>query len=331
MGACAKPSPPVEEPIELSLNLFCPEVNPQWTDSVGPWCNEIEARSDGKVKIVPYFACALSSMADNYDSVISGIADMGFNLTNACPERFPMFDVMSFPNVGTVCNNPGYIHWQLYEKFPELQAAFSETHLLFLTSCTWIGMVAAKPILSLEDIKGLKMHASPGWMAKRAGAMGASVSTMPIPDVYMSLQRGVIDGSECTYILLLCNKYGEQVKHFTEANLFGYTPFYLVMNKDKWDSLPADIQKIFSDVSKDYAERMGDEANWRLNEDAKKVAIETFDLQIHQLTPGEAAKFMEVVKPVRDEFIADLEAKGLPGEQLMEEWERLQDKYALPH
>ncbi|MBW1751056.1 MAG: hypothetical protein JRJ37_10255, partial [Deltaproteobacteria bacterium] len=63
--------------IKLSLNLAIPQTHKRWVKAIKPWIAEIEKRSEGKVKILPYFAQSLSKQAEIYDSIVVGIADIG--------------------------------------------------------------------------------------------------------------------------------------------------------------------------------------------------------------------------------------------------------------
>jgi TRAP-type C4-dicarboxylate transport system substrate-binding protein len=330
MAARAARAASQQEPIELSLNMIIPPIHMRWLNVEKPWVEELEKRTGGRIKIMPHFAASLTSPQDNFDSVITGIADMALGITHATPGRFLMDQALWLSKPDKIIKNPGYVYWQLYKKFPELQAEYSEVHVLFLFASPWEGIAGAKkPILKIGDLKGMKMFSAGGWPAKVLSALGATPINMPLAEVVMAIEKGVIDGAGGPYELLVSRKYGEVLKHFTDVNVVGYTQFYMVMSKSKWDSLPKDIQKIFNEMSGEYAIRLEDEGNWKINEDAKEIAAKEMGVKFYDLPPEEMAKFVGAVQPVEDAFATELESKGLPGKKLMKEWDRLQDEYGI--
>ncbi len=60
----------------LSLNLPIPPIHNRWNYALKPWIEELEKRSNGRIRVEPYFAEALSKEADAFESVKTGVADM---------------------------------------------------------------------------------------------------------------------------------------------------------------------------------------------------------------------------------------------------------------
>lgn len=78
-----------EEPIVLTFNLGMPPIHQRWVNAIKPWCDELEKRSNGRIKIEPYFANALGKRSDAMDSVRTGIADLAKRLSAPTPARSP--------------------------------------------------------------------------------------------------------------------------------------------------------------------------------------------------------------------------------------------------
>ena len=103
-------------------------------------------------------------------------------------------------------------------------------------------------------------------------ALVAAPVPMPMPDVYEALRREVLEGTMLDLSVLRQWKFAE-VEKFVTANWqlgTGYT-FYFVMNKNKWNSLPADVKKLFSDVAAEFAEKQA--VTWN---DIDREAIDYF-------------------------------------------------------
>ena len=61
------------------------------------WCRDLERRSGGRIKATFYPGGILTPAAQTFDSVITGIADIGFGPMGVTPGRFPLTEVMEQP------------------------------------------------------------------------------------------------------------------------------------------------------------------------------------------------------------------------------------------
>lgn len=86
---CAQAARAAGEPIVLTLNLGMPPIHQRWVKAIKPWCEELKRRSNGRIRIEPYFVDALGKRADAMDSVRTGIADMAEAPFSSNPGAFP--------------------------------------------------------------------------------------------------------------------------------------------------------------------------------------------------------------------------------------------------
>jgi TRAP-type C4-dicarboxylate transport system substrate-binding protein len=303
-----------EKPIVLTLNLPIPPIHTRWSDAIKPWCDEVTRRTNNRVEIKPYFAQALSTMAENYDSIVKGIADMAECAIGLKPGRLPIMEQMMYfvwPSVAI--NKPSEMLWKMYEEMPELQNEFRETKLLFLHMNGNMGFgTTKKPIYKIEDCKGLKMDViGSGLLMDKFKALGFSTVFMPMSDIYMALERGVLDGSQIDWDLGVSRRWGDIVKYINQITML--TPsFYMIMNKKKWDSLPPDIQKVFEEMSGQYAARQFDEY-WK---NAELTAKKKWETEMGGTTivfsKEEMQKADNLIVPIISKYVEDSE-KNIPG------------------
>ena len=111
-----------------------------------------------------------------------------------------------------------------------------------------------RPIVKPEDLNGIKLRTPRGvWRVKMFEAYGASPTPMAFSEVFVALQTGTIDGQENP----LSNIYGakfQEVQKFLSMSGHVYSPSYIVMGKDYFDGLPANIQQILVDVGRSVEE-----------------------------------------------------------------------------
>jgi len=183
----------------------------------------------------------------------------------------------------------------------------------------------------MEDVKGLKIRIEGKYESMFVeGLGGAGVYLSPM-DLYSSLERGVLDGVIFQWDGVLQYGLEKIAKYRADAKIL-CRGMPLVMNKDKWNSLPPDIQTIFIDASglKHSAEAgvKADELNI-----ARRQQVVDYDKQvgnpgIYVLPDSEMLKWRAVAKTVQDKWAADCEALGLPGRAMLQDAITLTDKYS---
>ena len=131
-----------------------------------------------------------------WKGIRSGIADIGWCVQGYWPEQTPLSDVMSLPFLPISSAEKGSeTLWKLYEKFPSVQKEFNEIQPLVLYTSSPNLLVSKKQVRTLEDFKGLKLRVLGGPPTEMAKALGAVPTLIPMPDVYQSLDKGVVDGA----------------------------------------------------------------------------------------------------------------------------------------
>ena len=113
-------------------------------------------------------------------------------------------------------------------------------------------MILASPCLatvsSLADLEGLTIRVPGAVQAKWVTALGATPLQMAVPDVRNSLQSGEIDGVFTLKEALAVNNFDDLLVSGTECNCFVLAT-YMVMNIDRWNSLPEEFQSAIDELS----------------------------------------------------------------------------------
>lgn len=329
-SGCTKSQQP--DIIELSLNLGIPPTHTRFIELIGPWINRIEERTNGQVKIVPYHSAALSSMAENYNSVVTGLADLGEAPLGISPSKFPMWEaICRYCTPSIIMKNPSQIWWHLYQNVPELQKEFADTKVLYLHGTSPSRLATAKsPVKTLEDIKGLKITVTGGGLdPSKLSALGAAPEALPMGDFYMAIERGVVDGAGANYELMKSRNYGEVLKHVTNFSL-NYGAFYMVMNKDVWKRLPADIQEVFEEESGDKAVRLHGEAALNSDLAAKKLFETEMGGTSYYLSEDDLAELDSIILPLIEKDIERLEKQGYPIRSVYEKYLQYEKEDQIP-
>ena len=300
------------KPIELSYSNFFPPAHKHAILSI-EWAKEIEKRTNGRVKITVHTGGTLTPADKCYDGVVKGISDIGFSVHAYTRGRFPLFEVVDLPLGSRSAYASTKLINEFYEKFKPKE--FDDVKVMYLHCHGPAIYHTKKAIRKLEDLKGMKIRCT-GLATRIVILLGGTPVAMTMPETYDSLRRGVTDGTLNPQEALQGFKFGEVVKFSTEsygsANASG---FFIVMNKDKWNSLPPDIQKIIEKVNEEWIEKTG--RAWDEIDKAGREFTLKLGNEIISLSKEENERFAKTVRPLLDEYVENMKKKGLPGEEAL--------------
>ncbi len=193
------PAPSPVKVFELRYAQQDPESGVDSIHAVVPWIKAIDKATQGRVKVTPYWAETLAKGTQLWDAAKFGISDISWVMHGVLPGLTPLSEVMTLPFLGVPSGEVGGgVLWQLYEKFPEVKKQYADCHvLMLLTSVQNYIATTKKEGKTLEEIKGRKIRVPGGPATDMMKGLGAVPLTMPATDLYISLQKGVMDGVVC--------------------------------------------------------------------------------------------------------------------------------------
>jgi TRAP-type C4-dicarboxylate transport system substrate-binding protein len=316
LAGCEKKEAGTEKPkpIELSYSIFFPPTHIQ-TQTATEWAKEIKARSNGAVSINIFAGGTLTPAPQVYEGVVSGISDLGMSCFAYTRGVFPLMEgldlPLGYPNGMTATRAAT----EMIQNFDPQETA--NTKVLYVHAHGPGILASKKPVRSLEDMRGLKVRAT-GLSAKIVESLGGVPVAMSQGETYEALQKGVVDATLCPMETLKGWKQGEVIDYVTDTSVIGYTTaMFVVMNKAKWDSLPADIQRVIEEVSAEFVDKHG--AAWDQADKEGLEFIKSLNKEVIELPETEKALWVEKVRPILDSYKADTAAKQLPGEKLLED------------
>jgi TRAP-type transport system periplasmic protein len=297
-----------DAPIELKFSY--PYTNVSMPGKVLEYfADVVNQRSKGKVKITTFPSNTLMAADKAYEGVVTGIADMGNTTPSYTASRFPGNDSTLLPLA--ISNAWTYTHtiqdW--YDKFKPKE--FDDTHVLFFNGCGPYALISrTKPLMKIEDLKGLKVRAAGIQAGGVVKALGGTPVSVPMPETFDAISKGVVDVLLIPAEALKGWKHADVTKYFTRLPLSFSNPNITFMNKKKWDSLPPDVQKVFNDTAKEMVEA-GAKAWWY----GDIIGEEYFlglggGRKIIEIPAAEVTAWQKPLTPLKDAYVA--EHKNLP-------------------
>ncbi len=277
------------------------------------WKEEVEKRTNGKVAINTFPGGTLLGAKNMFDGVISGQADIGCLCMAYQPGRFMITNATSLPIKIPDAKTGSKVLLEIYKKYkPE---SFAKVKVLTMFTTAPSNIMSKKPVRSLADIKGMDLRAS-GGAAQILKTWGANQVGMPMSATPEALQKGVVQGLFSSVEVMKDFKFAELCKYITMTDTVIY-PFAVVMNMDKWNSLPKDVQKVFDDLIEEQAlwtgNYMDNHARESIEWSKKNQSVEVITLPKEEL-----AKWNAMLGSIVEDWVKKADQNNIPGKTLVD-------------
>ena len=294
--------------IRLNYSIFFPPTHIH-TILAQQWADEINARTDGRVTIRIFPGGILTKADQCYSGVIDGISDIGMSSFAYTRGRFPLLEGLDLPlgyRDGIAATR---VANEMLRKYNP--AEVQDTHILFVHAHGPGVLASRRHISSLEDFAGISCRGT-GFSAKIVDLLGGNSVGMPQNDTYEALQKGVVQATLCPIETLKGWKQGEVIDFVARTPAIGYTTaMFVTMNLERWNSLPPDIQRIFTEVSEEWIDKHGQA--WNDADAAARDMLAEMGKKVEWLSEEETARWRERISPMLNQFAEHAEARGLPG------------------
>lgn len=315
-------------PLNLRVSSWMPAKSVD-TEVAEIWTKAVEEMTGDELKFTLYLAGALGNMKDQYDLVVNGVADISFHTLSNNPGRHAICEVLHLPFVIPNSTVGGLVFWDLYNEFPEIQAEFTDVQIIGLgTIDPWNLQTLSKPVKTLEDLKGLKIRVPGGDASEAIKLLGAVPMGVPAPEVYIALQKKVVDGTVWGYEGVKSFKGYELLKYYTDVDGFTTLAQGVFMNKRTFNKLSPEAKKIVTEI-------MG--YQWFTTEKSKiydrwaKDGLDTAMAsggEVYYLPEAEKARWVEAILPVRQAWVDKMTAKGFNAQKILDRALELSAKYS---
>lgn len=286
------------------------------------WAKEVEKRTGGKVKIQTFPGGTLLPAKNIFDGVIAGTADIGNFAMSYQPGRFPVSEAIDLPIGFTSARVASLALFDLIKKYNLKE--FQKVKIITLFTCPPADIMTKTPVKTLSDLKGMELRAS-GTGTNVLKLLGAVPVGMPQSEAPEAIQKGVVKGNVSSMEILKDFNFAAYLPYATEANLF-VVSFAVVMNQEKWNTLPADVKKVIDDLAREQADWTGKYVDNHVKE-ALKWSKEKYNHQLFNFSAADKAEIAKLVKPMIDDYVKKVTAQGLPGEQIVKDVYSLKAKY----
>ena len=315
--------------VELKLAHFFPATHPAEKELIQPWAAAIKEATEGRVIVTSYPQQTLAQADAIYDGVVTGIADIGLSCFAYTRGSFPVLEVFELP--GVTYENSKVASKVAWEGIQALIPAEVQDTKLMMVFATGPGDLYTKvPVRALEDLKGLELRAT-GLSAKTLANLGATPIAMPQSEAYESLSKGVVKGNMGPIEVLQGWKQAEVTQYLTLTPFLYNTLFFITMNQGKWDSLTPKDQAAIQAVNDKFFEEVAMGLWDKQNESALEYAVNEKGMEVFTLSEQEKDRWITLINPILDDFVAQMNTQGQPGQEILATVKSLADKYNMEY
>ena len=326
LAACAlfAPDAGAQSKIVLRLADSLPVTHPISVNGTKFWMDEVKRLTNGKVDFQWYPSGQLGKAKDLLALTMAGTADVGRFGASYTPEKLPLTAVDELPGmIDSSCEGSQAL-WDLTKPTGGgilAEKEYAPLHLkvvfAFSNAPYEVQTTKVRQVKLPADMKGLKLKTLGGASDDAAQRVGAVPVQMSVADLYLSLERGTVDGRFGAFGSVKANSTENVLKYSTSGAQIGSFAVIGAISDKVWDKLPQDVR--------DAMVKAGDDT-WRNfcgKEDASSGTIRKeleskYGWVVHDLTPAEKEEWRKTMEPVQDVWARELDKSGKPGTAVLQ-------------
>jgi TRAP-type mannitol/chloroaromatic compound transport system substrate-binding protein len=217
---------------------------------------KVKEATDGRLVIKPHPVGAIVGYKDMHSALRTGILNAYFSAPTFQSGKEPAFSVF--------CDLPGgyddvmqFDAWYYQKGGIELMREAQSKFGNYTVGVIFYGrevLPSKVPIRGISDMKGKKIRAAEGIIAKLMTELGASTVSIPGSEVYSALDKGVVDASDWgTRSMNDQMGFYEVCKYSIEPGFHSMSALEFVVGNKSWDALPADIKSILETFVREWS------------------------------------------------------------------------------
>ncbi|PJG85087.1 TRAP transporter substrate-binding protein [Conservatibacter flavescens] len=316
--------------VTLKIGHFLPALSTIQQDVLEPWCQHLNTQSKGRIECQLYPSNQLGGTAAQLiDQVRNGVADIVWTAPGYSSGRFKIIEGLEMPFLLPDAKTGNKVAWEYFEKYAK-DTEFKQFKVLSMQTDGGVTFHANKPLNHVEDLQGLKLRTPTRLASQVIQALGGSAISIAPSQVAESVSKGVVDGAMGAWEVVLPTKLDEVTKyHVMPAKGEPFptvTVLSLIMNKKKYDSLPADLKTILDNNSGPVLLERITQAWESAEENARKKSLEQGGT-ITEFNAEHTEKMKQLTANVPQDWFKNMEKQGLDGQKMLDDLRQMVQKY----
>ncbi len=300
-------APPTVSNVKATKEYFIPTINKRLAAS----------GKDFKIEWTEAYSSSLAKFTEVFETVEENIAQMGVILKNFEESKLPLDQYFYMaPFSSATQEQMVEIDAAMREKLPALNEQYTKHNQVMLGSAATesTDLFTTFPVKSVADLKGHKIGAS-GAMGQYMRNTGAVVVNSSMLNSFMNIKNGVYEGYPISIVLAGPYRTYQSAKYYTKVQ-FGVTATSgISLNKDAWAKLPAFVQTMFKEETRNWAK-------WQADVDRQRAAhfvelMKKGGVHFGELDDAGRRQWAMTMPNIAQEWAKGLDKRGLPGTKVL--------------
>jgi TRAP-type C4-dicarboxylate transport system substrate-binding protein len=305
---------------EIEIKIPVPAAQNSDFGILGDWiAKSFSEITGGRTKVKLFWSNSLVPLKDHYRSLQAGIIDFAFVNTGVNPGVFPLSELFQLPGIASTIASSNLTFIDLFNKYPEFEQQFSPK-VQYIATCQFLlsDLHSIKPVRSLKDLQGMKIGCQTPESAKAMELLGASASTVAWPDMYVQLERGVVDGVIAAWAIVNITHLHEIAKYHTMLRLCPGIAHWM-FSRNTWNKFTPDEQQKFKLLGPALA-----------NKTAWSVVSTSHDMRFKEITAEKGHTTIELsqqdreqirklFRPLWDDWAERMKSQGYPADAILQD------------
>jgi len=318
LSACGDSDEPKETIVLREAIAHTPQ------DQIGEESIKMAERFNQRVegyKLEIHHSESLVKFAESLDAVRTGTVELAQWPIDMFGNLEPKFNTMGLPFLfNNVEANVAGINELLPDYSDICEEKFNQK-LIGAYTATSLDPLSTKPIRTLDDWKGLLVMALNPPSSVAIEMLGGSAVSIPFPDTYTSLDKGVVDAVMCSTNQMVIYSIYEVADYVLPIYIIP-TAMTCAVNLDIYNDMPKDVQDILIEEHMKTAEILNDIFINLIQENLSE--LEANGVEIIRVSEDERNKWRDILMPYTQQV---LEECGDFGDRVMDVADQVNAKY----
>lgn len=289
-----------------------------FTEHIEYLAEKVAEKTGGKFEIKIHYGEALSKSRENLDGIAIGAFEMAQICASYHADKNPTLTVLELPFLGVPdLEAETKVSWALYEH-PAVKKDLERWNAQVLMPSpmpqyNFVGKGDAPA--SVKDFEGMRVRAL-GGIGKLMTATGAVPTTVTASETYQAMESGTVRAASFAPHAHLAFKTVEVGNWWTANMNPGTVQCPVVMSTDAYAALPDDLRAALDETVKPAVDHYL--ATYAKVYDRWWPELEKRNIAQIKFSDEELANLRAKAAPVWDEWVADMNSKGIPGQELLD-------------
>ena len=314
------------EPIVLRYTTHTPRSHGLYAQAFVPFAALVERETQGRITLEAFTDQLLHDPVDGFKAAVTGITDYTHGYVTYQPGSFKLLHATQLPFLFPSPQVASLVVEELHPKYFKREYERMGVYLAHVDCTSPYNIISKTPLRRLEDLRGIKMRVTGGLVAEIFRELGAVPVAIAAAEVYTALQRGIVDAIALSISDMASYRLQEIGPYYTRIDL-NVLALHYCLNRRSFDTLPIDLKEQFYRLLR-IRSQMAVQNYYSGAGDARALAaLRDGGVEIIELDDDELARFRAAVAPLKERYIRQYEAQGLPARALVAEMEALAAQY----